>query len=170
MKKIILTISFLVFGASLGLAMSSDKAATDVTKQQQVAKSKCTKNKDHHKLVDIYTDEDTSSKVTGKITLKNQDNYNIFYCKNTGWCEVVNKTDGKTGWIGLDQLKQAQQKYANYMQTKDTVRKLVEYVNVQDQKIAQLHAMMQQMQKQFAVVLQKQQAQINQLNQAYYYQ
>ena len=27
MKKIILTISFLVFGASLGLAMSSDKAA-----------------------------------------------------------------------------------------------------------------------------------------------
>ena len=151
----------------MGLAMSSDKPK-NATEQEQT--TKCAKNKDHHKLVNIYTKEDASSEVADKITLKNQDDYNIFYCKNTGWCEVVNKTNGNTGWVNLDQLKQAQQKYADYMQKKDTVKKLVEYVNVQDQKIAQLHAMMQQMQKQFAVVLQKQQAQINQLNQAYYYQ
>ncbi|ASG68212.1 hypothetical protein CDV26_07240 [Francisella halioticida] len=168
MKKIILIVSFLMFGASLGLAMSSDKPA-NVTKQEQKTTT-CVKNKDHHKLVDIYTKEDTTSQIVDKVTLKTQDHYSIFYCKNTGWCEVVNKTDGNTGWVSLDQLKQAQQKYANYMQKKNTVKKLVEYVNVQDQKIAQLHAMIQQMQEQFGYVLQKQQVEVNQLRQSYYYQ
>ncbi|WP_150467734.1 SH3 domain-containing protein [Francisella sp. SYW-9] len=167
MKKIILTISLLIFGASLGLAMSSDKPVS-TTKQEQ--SSNRTKDKAHHKLVAIYTNEDTSSKIIGHITFKNQDSYNVFYCKNTGWCEVVNKANGSTGWVSLDQLKQAQQKYASYMQNKDTIKKLVEYTAVQDQKIAQLHAMMMQMQKEFATVLQKQQVQINQLSKAYYYQ
>jgi hypothetical protein len=147
--------------------MSSDKPVT-TTKQEQ--SSNCAKDKAQHKLVNIYTKEDEASKVTGYITFKNQDNYNVFYCKNTGWCEVVNKTNGDTGWVSLDQLKQAQQKYASYMQKKDTIKKLVEYTAVQDQKIAQLHAMMIQMQKEFANVLQQQQAQINQLSKAYYYQ
>ncbi|MED7819339.1 MULTISPECIES: hypothetical protein [unclassified Francisella] len=164
MKKIILTMGLLVFGAGVSLAMSSDK--TVVAKQEQT--KQCTKN--HHDLVNIYTKEDATSKISGKITLKNQDDYNIFYCKNTGWCEVVNKTNGNTGWVSLDQLKQAQQKYASYMQKKDTIEKLVAYTNMQDQKIAQLNVMMMQMQKEFAYALQKQQAQINKLNQAYYYQ
>ncbi|MED7789250.1 hypothetical protein [Francisella sp. 19X1-34] len=167
MKKIILTIGLLVFGMGLGLAMSSDKPV-NTSKQEQT--NNYAKDKAHHKLVDIYTKEDKTSKVIGSITFKNQDSYNIFYCKNTGWCEVVNKANGNIGWVSLDQLKQAQQKYVSYMQKKDTLKKLVEYTAVQDQKIAQLHAMMMQMQKEFAIVLQKQQAQINQLSKAYYYQ
>ncbi|MDE5018955.1 hypothetical protein NAI67_13180, partial [Francisella tularensis subsp. holarctica] len=51
-----------------------------------------------------------------------------------------------------------------------TINRLEEYTKVQDQKISQLHAMMTQMLQEFAYVLEQQQAQINQLKQAYYYQ
>lgn len=56
------------------------------------------------KLVDIYAKDDQSSEVKGQIGLNNQDNYNIFYCKQNNWCEVVNKDNGDTGWISLEQL------------------------------------------------------------------
>ena len=121
-------------------------------------------------MVDIYSKADQNSKVSAQITFENQDNYNIFYCKQNNWCEVVDKNNGDTGWISLDKLKQTQEKFAKYMHKQNTIKRLEEYMKVQNQKIAQLYAMMMQMQQDFAHALEQQQTQINQLKQAYYYQ
>ncbi|MDE4994699.1 hypothetical protein NAH09_11800, partial [Francisella tularensis subsp. holarctica] len=67
------------------------------------------------KLVDIYSKDDQSSKVSAQITLENQYNYNIFYCKQNNWCEVVDKNNGNTVWINLDKLKHAQEKFAKHV-------------------------------------------------------
>ncbi|MDE4963445.1 hypothetical protein NAI36_09590, partial [Francisella tularensis subsp. holarctica] len=93
-----------------------------------------------------------------------------FYCKQNNLCEVGDKNNGNTGWINLDKLKQAQEKFANHVHKQYTIKRLEEYTKVQDQKISQLHAMMTQLLQEFAYVLEQQQAQINQLKQAYYYQ
>ncbi|AIT10192.1 hypothetical protein LO80_09570 [Candidatus Francisella endociliophora] len=164
MKKIILTLSVVVFSLSCGIAMSKDTApeqSNKINKEQ--------KHQKIHKLVDVYTNDIDTSNVVTTITLDNQDNYNIFYCKDSGWCEVVDKTNGETGWVNLDQLKKAQEKYTKYMHKKASMKKLVKYIQLQDQKIVQLQTMMMQMQKEFAHALQQQQVQINQLSQAYYY-
>ncbi|MDE4978097.1 hypothetical protein NAI52_10065, partial [Francisella tularensis subsp. holarctica] len=68
-----------------------------------------------HNLLYLYSKDDQSSKVSAQITLENQDNYNIFYCKQNNWCEVVDKNNGHTGWINLDKLKQAQEKFAKHV-------------------------------------------------------
>lgn len=165
MKKIILTLSIIAFGISSSMAMSESKPAG---KQQNNNAAKTQGS--HHKLVNIYAKDDKNSQISGKITLKNQNSYNIFYCKQNNWCEVVSEKDGKTGWISLDQLKQSQQKYAKVMHKKNTIKRLAEYTKLQDQKIVQLQTMMMQMQGDFAKALKQQQMQINQLKQAYYYQ
>ncbi|APC91846.1 MULTISPECIES: hypothetical protein [Francisella] len=162
MKKLVLTGFMLAFGVSFSLAMSDSKPVESPAQKQHA---------DHpHKLVDIYIKDDQNSKIFGQITLKNQDNYNIFYCKQNNWCEVVDKNNGNTGWISLDKLKQAQEKFAKYIHKQNTIKRLEEYTKIQDQKIAQLHAMMMQMHQEFAYALEQQQAQINQLKQTYYYQ
>lgn len=169
MKKLILTLSTLALGVNIGLAMSSKPADVAPNKQQPQSKQCKHNNKQPHKLVDIYSSDSKDSNALGVITFKNQNDYNIFYCKESNWCEVVNKEDGKTGWVDLAQLKESQEKYAKYMHTKNTVKRLEAYTKIQDQKIAQLNAMMMQMQKEFSYVLQQQQAQINQLKQGSYY-
>ncbi|WP_084387543.1 hypothetical protein [Francisella sp. TX07-6608] len=162
MKKLVLAACMLAFGVSSSLAMSDSKPVQSPAQKQDVGHP--------HKLVDIYSKDDQSSKVSAQITLENQDNYNIFYCKQNNWCEVVDKNNGNTGWINLDKLKQAQEKFAKYVHKQNAIKRLEEYTKVQDQKISQLHAMMTQMRQEFAYVLEQQQAQINQLKQVYYYQ
>ena len=162
MKKIVLAGFILAFGVSSSSAMSDTKPVQFPAQKQDA--------KHPRKLVDIYSKDDQSSKVLAQITLENQDNYNIFYCKQNNWCEVVDKNNGATGWISLDKLQQAQEKFAKYVHKQNSIKRLEEYTKVQDQKIAKLHAMMMQMQQEFVYVLEQQQAQINQLKQAYYYQ
>lgn len=161
MRKIILASLAISLGLSSSFAMSKSEPAQ--------APKVIEASQQSDKLVDIYAKDDQSSEVTGQIYFKSQDNYNIFYCKQNNWCEVVNKDNGDTGWISLEQLKQAQQKVAKIMQKKNAVKRLEEYMVIQDQKIAQLYAMMTQQQQEFAKIIEQQQAQINQLKQAYYY-
>lgn len=123
MRKLVLTGFILAFGVSFSLDMSDSKLVQSPAQKQDAGHL--------HKLVGIYSKEDHTSKVSVLITFENQDNYNIFYCKQ------------------------------------NTIKGLEEYTKVQDQKIAQLHAMMMQMQQDFAYALEQQQAQINQLKQAY---
>lgn len=159
MRKLVLTGFILAFGVSYSLAMSDSKPVQSPAQKQDADNS--------HKLVGIYSKEDQNSKVSAQITFENQNNYNIFYCKQNNWCEVVDKNNGDTGWISLDKLKQTQEKFVKYMHKQNTIKGLEEYTKVQNQKIAQLHAMMMQMQQDFAYALEQQQAQINQLKQAY---
>ncbi|MBK2093828.1 SH3 domain-containing protein [Francisella philomiragia] len=161
MRKIILASLAIFLGMSSSFAMSKSEPAQTPKVIEASQQS--------DKLVDIYAKDDQSSEVVGQIYFKSQDNYNIFYCKQNNWCEVVNKDNGDTGWISLEQLKQAQQKVAKIMQKKNAVKRLEEYMVIQDQKIAQLYAMMTQQQQEFAKIIEQQQAQINQLKQAYYY-
>lgn len=158
MKKTIITAVSLLLSMSVSMAMSKDILKTHTQNKSQ-----------HNKIVDIYSSADEKSDISGKITLKNQDSYNIFYCKQDNWCEVVNIQDGQTGWVNLEQLKNAQQKQAQYQHKNATIDNMVKYIQLQDQKIIQLQSAMMQMQKQFANALQQQQVQINQLKQAYYY-
>ncbi|QEO56690.1 hypothetical protein [Francisella marina] len=160
MRKIILASLAISLGFTSGFAMSKSEPA-QTPKVSEVSQQSS-------KLVDIYTKDDTSSDVTGQIDLKNQDKYNIFYCKQNSWCEVVNKENGDTGWVSLEQLKQAKQKAAKIMHKKNAVKRLEEYMVIQDQKIAQLYAMMTQQQQEFVRIIEQQQMQINQLKQAYY--
>ncbi|ALB01661.1 hypothetical protein ACH24_02820 [Francisella persica ATCC VR-331] len=125
MKKIVLTGFMLAFGVSSSLAMSYSKPIQSPAQKQYADNT--------HKLVDIYSKDNKNSKVSAQITFENQDNYNIFYCKQ------------------------------------NTIKRLEEYAKVQDQKIAKLYAMIMQMQQDFTYALEQQQAQINQLKQAYYY-
>ncbi|MFV9973063.1 MAG: hypothetical protein AB8V06_01215 [Francisella endosymbiont of Hyalomma asiaticum] len=123
MRKLVLAGFMLAFGVSFSLDMSDSKPVQSPAQKQDA---------DHlHKLVGIYSKEDHTSKVSALITFENQNNYNIFYCKQ------------------------------------NTIKWLEEYTKVQDQKIAQLHAMMMQMQHDFAYALEQQLAKINQLKQAY---
>lgn len=96
MKKLVLAACMLAFGVSSSLAMSDSKPVQPPAQKQDVGHP--------HKLLDIYSKDDQSSKVSAQITLENQDNYNIFYCKQNNWCEVVDKNNGNTGWINLDKL------------------------------------------------------------------
>ena len=162
MKKLVLAGFMFAFGVNSSLAMSDSKPVQSPAQKQDVNHP--------HKLVDIYSKADQNSKVSAQITFENQDNYNIFYCKQNNWCEVVDKNNGDTGWISLDKLKQTQEKFAKYMNKQNTIKRLEEYTKVQNQKIVQLNAMMIQMQQDFAYALEQQQTQINQLKQAYYYQ
>lgn len=158
MKKTIIAVTSLLLSMSVSMAISKDTPKTHTQNKAQ-----------HNKIADIYASADEKADIAGKITLKNQDNYNIFYCKQDNWCEVVNTQDGQTGWVNLEQLKNAQQKQAQYQHKNATIDNMVKYIQLQDQKIIQLQTAMMQMQKQFANALQQQQIQINQLKQAYYY-
>lgn len=159
MRKLVIASFILAFGVSFSLDMSDSKPIQSPAQKQHA---------DHlNKLVGIYSKEDHTSKVSALITFENQDNYNIFYCKQNNWCEVVDKNNGDTGWINLDKLKQTKEKFTKYMHKQNTIKGLEEYTKVQYQKIAQLHAIMMQMQHDFAYALEQQQAQINQLKQAY---
>ena len=155
MKKLVLTGFMLAFGVSYSLAMSDSKPVQSPAQKQDANHP--------YKLVDMYSKADQNSKVSAQITFENQDNYNIFYCKQNNWCEVVDKNNGDTGWISLDKLKQTQENFAKYMHKQNRIKRLEEYTKVQNQKIAQLHAMMMQMQQDFAYALEQQQTQINQL-------
>ena len=183
MKKIMLVLgmSVAVFGQSV--AMSSDKVDTKANAEVK-AKSSTVHTKSHskhhknnkshksgyvHKLVDIYAVDNATADKVGTIRFKERDNYNIFYCKESGWCEVVNQKDGGTGWISLEELKKSEEQYAKVMQKRNGFKQLAQYVEIQDQKIVELQTVIVQMQKELTRVLQNQQAQINQLQQSNYY-
>jgi len=176
MKKIMLVLgmSFIVFGQSV--AMSSDKTHTKENVDAKI-KPTTTHSRHHkngkssyiHKLVDIYAGDDSSTDKVGMIKFKERDNYSIFYCKENGWCEVVNKKDGNTGWVSIKELKKSHEQYAKVMQKKMELNRLTQYIQLQDKKIAELQTVIMQMQKETARVLQNQQTQINQLQQSNYY-
>ena len=71
--------------------------------------------------------------------------------------------------MSLEELKKSQEQYAKVMQKKRSFDKLSQYVQLQDQKIVELQTVIMQMQKELGRVLQKQQTQINQLQQSNYY-
>ena len=174
MKKVILILgmSFIVFGQSIAMSSSSDKSETKVNKKQcenHDKHHKSSKSGYVHKFVDIYANDNATAEKVGSIKFKERSDYSIFFCKENNWCEVVNQKDGNTGWVSLDELKKAQEKYAQVMQKKADFNKLAQYVQLQDQKIVQLQTVIMQMQKDFSTVLQNQQAQINQLKQSNYY-
>ena len=182
MKKIMLVLgmSMAVFGQSV--AMSSDKVDTKANAQMK-AKSCSAHGKHHkshkshksgyvHKFVDIYATDNSSADKVGMIKFKERGNYSIFYCKENGWCQVVNQKDGNTGWVSLDELKKSQEQYATVMQKKRGFEQLSQYVQLQDHKIVELQTVIMQMKKEFGRVLQNQQnqqTQINQLQQSNYY-
>ena len=174
MKKIILILgmSLIAFGQSV--AMSSDSDITDANVNAHHGKDNSKHHKQGkagyvHKLVDIYANDNSAADKVSSIKFKERDDYNIFFCKENNWCEVVNKKDGKTGWINLDELKKVQEKYVQVTQKEADFNKLAQYMQLQDQKIIQLQTVIMQMQKEFSTVLQNQQSQINQLQQSSYY-
>ncbi|AJC48803.1 hypothetical protein IB642_05550 [Allofrancisella guangzhouensis] len=160
MKKTFLAVILSVSTISLVLAMTSNS-----TKNND---PKCHKQQHSDKLVSIYTKDASSSQIIDTITFKNQDNYNVFYCKDNSWCEVVNQKDGNVGWIDLGEFKKAQDKYAKRMYKKHLVQKLEQDNQLQGQRIAELQRVVIKMQKDFSLALQNQQIQINQLKQAIY--
>ncbi len=123
MKKVILILgmSFIVFGQSIAMSSSSDKSETKVNKKQCENHDKHHKNSKSgyvHKFVDIYANDNATAEKVGSIKFKERSDYSIFFCKENNWCEVVNQKDGNTGWVSLDELKKAQEKYAQVMQKK----------------------------------------------------
>ena len=159
MKKIIFSIFVSAIAISQVFAMSSDK----------VAKPIADNTKDPHQLVDIYESDSNTSKKEGSISFDDRNQFKIIYCKESAWCEVVDSRNGNIGWINLEKLQETQQKYTQVMQKNANMDKLVQYVGMQDKKIIQLQQIVMQMQKEFAVALQRQQVQINNLKQSAYY-
>ncbi|QIV94720.1 hypothetical protein [Allofrancisella frigidaquae] len=159
MKKTFLAVILSISTLGLVLAMSNDSTKEIAPKSQK-----------HYsdKLVSIYAEDVNDSKVVDTITFKNLDEYNIFYCKDNNWCEVVNQKDGNVGWINLEELKKAQDRYAQQMYKKNLMQKLQQDNQAQSQQIAELQGIVVRMQKDFSVALQNQQIQINQLKQAIY--
>ncbi|QIV95843.1 hypothetical protein EDC55_10528 [Allofrancisella inopinata] len=158
MKKTFLAVVLSISTLGLVPAMANDST-------KEIA-PKCHK---HHsdKLVSIYAEDVNSSKVIDTITFKNLDDYNVFYCKDNNWCEVVRK-DGNVGWINLEELKKAQDRYAKRMYKQNLVQKLEQDNKIQAQQIIELQRVIVRMQKDFSMALQNQQIQINQLKQAIY--
>ncbi|MFT4693145.1 MAG: hypothetical protein ACI8TE_000033 [Francisella sp.] len=173
MKKIILVLGMSVAAFGQSVAMSSDKV--DTKANAQVKAKSCSAHGRHHKsgyihkFVDIYATDNSSADKVGMIKFKERGNYNIFYCKESDWCQVVNQKDGNTGWVDLEELKKSQKQYAKVMQKKRGFDELSQYVQLQDQKIVELQTVIMQMQKELGRVLQNQQTQINQLQQSNYY-
>ncbi|AXA34224.1 hypothetical protein [Francisella adeliensis] len=169
MKKIILSVTVSLLALSQIFAMSSDKVSKPAIENTEDAKSMAETTKDPHQLVDIYASDNETSEKQGSIAYVDRDKFNIIFCKENAWCEVVDNRNGNTGWINLEKLKESQQKYNQVMQKNANIDRLVQYVGLQDKKIVQLQQMIMQMQKEFSVVLQQQQAQINSLKQSAYY-
>ena len=178
---LVLGISFVALSQSV--AMSSDKIDTNanteikVKSREQHYKSDA-KHHEHgkphksdyiHKLADIYAVDNANADKIGMIKFKERDNYSIFFCKENGWCEVLNQKNGNTGWVSLDELKKRQEQYTEVLQKRNGFNQLAQYIRLQDQKIVELQTVIMQMQKEFSRVLQNQQTQINQLQKSNYY-
>lgn len=129
--------------------------------------AKCSHHHKNHNSnlfeVDVYNSPESGAKKVAKIDIKNKDTYSIFYCNNSGWCEVVNEDSGNTGWISIKKLNNAAKSYKDSVVKKMNHENMIKVIKYQDGRINELEARLDNFQTKAAKAIHHQSKQINKI-------